>query len=481
MPVVGSGQLRLYADIGVEMGVTNTNVSLGTMSNTAGKVDPDAMSEFYGHENIVTSGLVLHLDAGKTASYPGTGTTWTDLSGNGNNGTLTNGPTYSSANGGSIVFDGVNDYVLTPVNIDANPNTVSAWFNASAINGERGIVITDNGNWDKGFEITDGVFNIHIGNNLSSTGVSALSNTWYFGTIVYTSISMSFYINGANIWSGGAPGATSGSTVEIGRAYYNLYDIGGGSRFFIGNISQVQIYNRALSAAEVLQNYNATKARYHTLIQDGLVLHLDAGNPVSYPGTGTTWTDLSSQGNNGTLVNGVGYNSDNGGSLVFDGSNDYVETIQNTTESSFTISGWIFYNGTVTSQQPVISKWFFGSFSWMLDTIGTNTIRFLIRGSSGGDAVITTTITPNVWFYFTATYQTGTGTCNLYMDSNFISSGIGRSSLLSPTNKIQIGTKGDSTVEWFNGSISQVTLHNRVLTALEIQQNFNATKTRYGL
>ena len=161
------------------------------------------MALVHGAGQIVVNGLVLYLDAASPRSYPGTGTAWTDLSGNGNNGTLTNGPTYSSANGGSIVFDGVNDYVLTPVNIDANPNTVSAWFNASSTNGARGIVITDNGDWDKGFEITDGVFNIHVGNNLSSTGVSALSNTWYFGTIVYTSISMSFYINGANIWNGG--------------------------------------------------------------------------------------------------------------------------------------------------------------------------------------------------------------------------------------------------------------------------------------
>lgn len=62
---------------------------------------------------IVTNGLVLHLDAGDTASYPVTGTTWTDLSGNGNNGTLVNGVGYNSANGGSLVFDGVNDRVST--------------------------------------------------------------------------------------------------------------------------------------------------------------------------------------------------------------------------------------------------------------------------------------------------------------------------------------------------------------------------------
>ena len=217
------------------------------------------------------------------------------------------------------------------------------------------------------------------------------------------------------------------------------------------------------------------------IITDGLVLCLDAGNRKSYSASGTTWTDLSGRGNTGTLENGVGYNSNNGGSLGFDGVNDYVETIQSTTESTFSVSGWVFYNGTVTTQQPVVSKWFSGGLSWMLDTVGTNTLRWLIRESSGGDVVITTTIIPNVWLYFTATYQTGTGNCNLYINSNLVSSGVGRSSLLVPTNKIQIGRKGDSSTVWFNGRIAQVSIYNRALTAAEVQQNFNALRGRFGI
>ena len=216
------------------------------------------MGIFYNPRTI-TDGLVLCLDAGNSKSYPGSGTTWTDLSGNGNNGTLVNGVGYSGDNFGSLSFDGVNDYVLTPVNIDANPSSVGAWFNASSTSGARGIALTDNGNWDKGFEITNGVFNIHIGNNLQSTGVSAAANTWYFGFLTYTSSSMSFYVNGVNVWNGGAPGATSGSTVEIGRANFPA---GAGSRVFQGNIAQVSIYNRALTAAEIQQNFNATRNRF---------------------------------------------------------------------------------------------------------------------------------------------------------------------------------------------------------------------------
>ena len=73
------------------------------------------MATEYANGKIVTNGLVLSLDAADRNSYPGTGTTWRDMSGNGNNGTLTDGPTFNSNNGGSIVFDGTNDYVaLTP-------------------------------------------------------------------------------------------------------------------------------------------------------------------------------------------------------------------------------------------------------------------------------------------------------------------------------------------------------------------------------
>jgi hypothetical protein len=84
---------------------------------------------FYRGPHIVTDGLILSLDAANNKSYPRSGTTWNDLSGNGNNGTLVNGPTFSSANGGSIVFDGTNDVVSTTlVQTFVNELTVETWY-----------------------------------------------------------------------------------------------------------------------------------------------------------------------------------------------------------------------------------------------------------------------------------------------------------------------------------------------------------------
>ena len=98
---------------------------------------------FYRGPKIVTNGLVLYLDAANKKSYPGTGTTWTDLSGLGNNGTLTNGPTFNSANGGSIVFDGVDDYVSVANNssLNASTQTVSVWYYAQTISLSRSATI----------------------------------------------------------------------------------------------------------------------------------------------------------------------------------------------------------------------------------------------------------------------------------------------------------------------------------------------------
>lgn len=208
---------------------------------------------------IVMDGLVLCLDAGNPKSYPGSGTAWNDLSGRSNNCTLTNGPTYSSSNGGYFSFDGTNDYVYTPVNIDANPVTLSAWFRASVVTGNRGILLNDNGGWDKGFEISNSAFAIHVGNNLVSTGVTATANRWYYGILVYNTSSMTFYLDGVSVWTGGASVASTGSTLEIGRAFFSG---GAGSRFFNGFISNIMVYNRAITAVEVAQNFNALRGRY---------------------------------------------------------------------------------------------------------------------------------------------------------------------------------------------------------------------------
>jgi formylglycine-generating enzyme required for sulfatase activity len=208
---------------------------------------------------IVTDGLVLWLDAGITSSYPTSGTSWTDLSGNRNNGTLTNGPTFNSANGGSIVFDGVNDYVSnTMPNPGSVPITFDFWLNS---NTSTPIGLFDTAPSSMNVLRNYGAGNIEWWNSdpTVSLGVSAL--TWTNITIEYsftTNRTMKYYRNGNLITT--ATGSASSSFAWTSLIFGNIN--GGNDGWYSGKISTIKIYNRALSAAEVLQNFNALKTRF---------------------------------------------------------------------------------------------------------------------------------------------------------------------------------------------------------------------------
>jgi formylglycine-generating enzyme required for sulfatase activity len=226
---------------------------------------------------IVTDGLVLWLDAGITSSYPTSGTTWTDLSGNRNNGTLTNGPTYSSANGGSILFNSSNKKVIIPYNSNINPSnvTISVWFKRnSTINyshfaglpafnsswtapyvsyGIEFIGTTDQPSLVLGF--SGGSFSYTTANASTSTAVGLWVNV--VGT--FDGSFSRIYVNGQLITSNVETRTlfTTSANFVLGTETQ-----GTNSYSFNGNISNTQVYNRALSVGEVLQNFNALKSRF---------------------------------------------------------------------------------------------------------------------------------------------------------------------------------------------------------------------------
>ena len=151
--------------------------------------------------SLVMNGLVLCLDAGNTKSYPGSGTTWTDISRNGNTGTLTNGPTYSSANGGHIVFDGSNDYVSLSSGISSTDNlTYEAWVNPSLLNDFR--VLLNHDNWASGyvhFQFSNNRLQFALNGESDKYSTYTFStNTWYHVVAVYSKSlkTVSFYVNG---------------------------------------------------------------------------------------------------------------------------------------------------------------------------------------------------------------------------------------------------------------------------------------------
>jgi hypothetical protein len=233
----------------------------------------EAQRQIYGGTGYVTSGLTLNLDAGNYASYPTTGTKWVDISGNYNNGTLTNGPTWSSDSGGTFSFDGTDDYVInsnfniTPIN---NELCISLWYRTSNNANEKmlidlcGITNTSSNrdffsirqNWTSNNKISC-YFNSTAGFQYVAFPNQVVTNTW--NNIVYSKVgnTLNAYLNGVSV----ATQNVSGNIQTIQRyiiAQDNLFS----SNLFSGSIANVMIYNRGLSASEVLQNYNALKGRF---------------------------------------------------------------------------------------------------------------------------------------------------------------------------------------------------------------------------
>ena len=211
--------------------------------------------------SIITTGLVLNLDAGNAASYPGTGTTWTDLSGNGNNATLVNGTSYSSANGGTMVFDGVNDYALGAMNNFNNSTsfTQTVWMNSDTIKNDQFLISLIGGPPSQlyvGFASNGlgGVGTRNYGNFETDSSLSL--NVWYMVTCTRSSTGIGkIYVNNQL--------KATGNFNALGTVtQYNIGRYGGGNYHFGGKIGASHVYNRDLTLSEIQQNFDATKSRF---------------------------------------------------------------------------------------------------------------------------------------------------------------------------------------------------------------------------
>jgi hypothetical protein len=210
---------------------------------------------------IITDGLVLYLDAANTKSYPGSGTTWNDLSRGGNNGILTNGPTFDPSNGGSIVFDGSGKRatLLSPFG-QSGFTTVSIWYNRIEANSStswRTLFATTGSNIHHLIsQATTRVLGIFDGSFRSFGYTPQIDGKFHNYTVIYNSATnATLYVDGVFI---------STISIILNLATSTIGSIGNwtGNNYWAGNIASTQIYNRALTVDEILQNYNATKTRF---------------------------------------------------------------------------------------------------------------------------------------------------------------------------------------------------------------------------
>ena len=482
--------------------ISLTNNIEGTSFTTAQQclnyyaTQTDKMVFNKNYEGIVTNGLVFNMDAGFIPSYPTNGTTWYDLSYGGYNGSLINGPTFSSLDGGYFSFDYTDDYVSTTGMENysyTNGITVAIWnYNGGGVGNYRGVVTNGTvddrvGGFDLRYGREDSGRNLYwavrnSSNTASSITITGDLNQWGYYVGTYDNSNTYGYKNGVLIGSnpltGGGQLKTMSNSTTIGWSP-------GTGEYLDGRLSTVQIYNRPLTSSEVLKNYNAGLARFNTsnIVKDNLVLDLNASNSVSYPTTGTEWRDLSGNGNKGTLTNGPTFDSTTK-SIVFDGTDDYVigDLNINFSTTDFTIDTLVYPTfDSATYGRPIITKNGVGdgcsTYDFALE-FGrvSNKFDIISDGGAGNPSLYTTnTYQKNNWYRVIVTREFLGGTnykYTLYVNGNVAGTITGNYNG-GNGSKIGIGKFIDcSAVQTWLGNIGISRIYNRALSQSEILQNY---------
>jgi hypothetical protein len=430
----------------------------------------------------------VHTYLGQKWNISNTDRSIVDISGNNNIGsfggaagsqTVANMPVYDFYNKGSLKFDG-GDYVLTSIPVLPSPHTspftLESFCCPSTVSVAYQTVLgTMNSFSQIGF--VNNTFaagrNGGGGGFLRNSLAAVFANTWYHICMTYDGTNASFYLNGSFLST-----QTIGTNgINNGVSLLGSYTSSAPSETFNGTIGSARIYNRALTATEVLQNYNAQKSKYtDTIVQSGLMLHLDAENPSSYAGAGTVWYDVSGNGynagmNNITPSNWVTYN----GVKAFE-TND-------TNNQNFTVGSFPFPQSGRTYEIWINSKSFsIGWQSWFDDgngervLFGTSTNTIHVYPS----VEVSANLVAGQWYQLLYTMVGGNGTAVVvYKDGQAIGSGTYGYALSSGTGTLFI--LGDGGSEITSCYCSTVRVYNRVLSAAEVLQNYNATKSRFGL
>ena len=235
-----------------------------------------------------------------------------------------------------------------------------------------------------------------------------------------------------------------------------------------------------------------------SIVTNGLVLCLDAGNTKSYPGSGTTWTDLSGFGSTGTLTNGPTYSSNNSGYLGFDGTNDFVNVSSGIPERTdrFTNEIWVYptsltggasgYSTLIrmNGRRPDNSS---GDFYFTLINLGQVHCEIRNLANTGYDPYTTSTgvVSVNNWYHIVQVIDRPAGNLKFYVNNSLVLNASTTTYSIITNSSIQIAQQGTNVSNEFarrlTGRVSNVKLYNRALTAAEIQQNFNATRSRFGI
>ena len=431
--------------------------------------------------NAYTSdNLVLHYNPKMTESYSGTGTSLNDLTGNGLTGTMSN-LTYSSP---AFTFNGSTSQVNIPDNAILEPGTgswtIEVWMKPSNITNGTVIGKYNNGgnsaNISYAMRMTSNAIRIDYSNgstSISTDNFGLTTNNWIQIVYVWDKTNNNIYT-----YSNGVLKQTKAITITGGilnattNLYLGSYNGGEYPQYFTGQMGIVRLYKKALSATEVLKNYDANKADYG-VIQNGLVMNL-----ATAPSSGTTWSDISGNGNNATLVNSPTYTASNGGGVTT-ASTAYISTAYNL-PSTYTVSVAASFNptaywATIWGNEIWNSTKGFAAFF--------SSVNGIDIGSPSGQVTIPVNAysTVHIW-----DFVVNGSSYVLYKDGVSVGAG----SLYVPasgasTNGLYFGARhtnaGTGAQDYCPGTYYSMRVYNRALNASEIGINFSALKNSYGL
>ena len=435
---------------------------------------------------ILRDELVAYYDATNPKSYSGSGNTVYDLSGNGRNGTLTNGVAYSSNNRGYFIFDGSNDYI----DCSSIPSTfwvdnswsVAFWIKFDGINIgiDQGICGTSSllHLLQRGNNFLLGLY----GNDSTSVTVPA-ANNWYHVVFCYNNLNylQRIFINGVIDRSNtGAKSSISGANTTIGKVSWAY-------GHFKGQIASAQFYNRNLSADEIRSLYLSSAQKYtkksQPFVTDGLIFHLDASNPQSYSSSNSTvWADLSSSYANGQLYSGPTFTSENGGGIVFDGADDYFTTDSATAFNGLTrMSAEITFKltGTISGYEHIINKpQSVNGGTWALYS-GANTNKLTWYLNSDVTTFALSDVVVNKTYHYAMTYDLNS--IKTFVNGRLTSTVPYTASLSYDNAKpVNIGRFDTGAYLGPNVNVYNVKVYNRALTNTEIGQNFRAVQNLFN-
>lgn len=443
--------------------------------------------------DLATEGLSLYLDSSNSNSYGGSGGTWRNLCENGLDATVSNSPQFVSSDPGYFLLNGANQYATVPANSAFN-------FTASGVNFaiEAWVYPTGNGssktivaNWGNGgVGVSDSwllwsnngtlsfTWSPHSNVNPLLTGGTLPLNTWCHVAVTRSGNAFTLYLNGAATATA-TNSATSASSysLEIGRYGTNTLS------YWEGRIQSIRIYSGStLTALEVAANYGMMRSKYSTitssLTASSLALHYDIGSGRSYGGSGTTITDLSGNGRNGTIVGGAAYSSSNGGYLTLDSGSKYISLPANIFNSTaFTLELWVYQSTQPTTAVLFAST---GSNSTGFWGIGSNSGGYWFstyNGSTRPGLGSGTSIT-GAWNHVVAT-RDASNNAALYVNGVVRSSGLVTTAFASGTPLLGVNPINSS--ERLNGRISIARYHTAALTADQVLNNFNIHRDRYGV